>query len=138
MKLQFLGTRGNIEAHTTEHCNHTALSLGYRGRRVIIDCGGDWVNDARAWKAKAIVITHAHPAHVDGLRRGATCPVYATRESWKLIGGFPIRERFTIPPRRKYLIAGMTFVAFPVEHSLRAPAVGYRITAGKNHYLLLS
>jgi hypothetical protein len=25
----------------------------------------------------------------------------------------------------------MTFVAFPLEHSLRAPAVGYRITAGK-------
>jgi hypothetical protein len=25
----------------------------------------------------------------------------------------------------------MTFIAFPVEHSLRAPAVGYRITAGK-------
>jgi phosphoribosyl 1,2-cyclic phosphodiesterase len=131
VKLQFLGTRGNIEAHTTEHCKHTVLSVGYRGRRVIIDCGGDWLNDSLAWKADAIVITHAHPDHVEGLKRGAPCPVYATRESWGLIGGFSIRERFTIRPRRKYLIAGMTFVAFPVEHSLRAPAVGYRITAGK-------
>jgi len=28
-------------------------------------------------------------------------------------------------------IEGITFEAFPVEHSIRAPAVGYRITAGR-------
>ena len=98
---------------------------------MIIDCGGDWLNEALAWKANAVVITHAHPDHADGLKRGAACPVYATREPWKLIGGFPIRDRFTIWPKRKFLIAGMTFVAFSVEHSLRAPAVGYRVTAGR-------
>jgi phosphoribosyl 1,2-cyclic phosphodiesterase len=98
---------------------------------VIIDCGADWLAEARQWNAAAIVITHAHPDHVDGLRQGAPCPVYATEQAWKLIGGFPIDDRFTVSPRRNLTIAGMKFIAFPVEHSLRAPAVGYRITAGK-------
>ena len=56
--------------------------------------------------------------------------MYATRQTWKLIGGFPIRERMTVVPRRVMVIAGMAFIAFKLEHSLRAPAVGYRITAG--------
>jgi hypothetical protein len=36
-----------------------------------------------------------------------------------------------VVPRRELHIAGVAFTAFSVEHSLRAPAVGYRITAGK-------
>jgi len=28
-------------------------------------------------------------------------------------------------------VLGIEFEAFPVEHSLRAPAVGYRVTAGR-------
>lgn len=34
-------------------------------------------------------------------------------------------------PRRPLPIHGVTFEAFALEHSLRAPAVGYRITAGR-------
>jgi phosphoribosyl 1,2-cyclic phosphodiesterase len=130
MKLQFLGTRGNIEARTTAHFRHTAIALSHRGRRVFIDCGADWIDEALDWRAEAILITHGHPDHVDGLKHGAPCPVYATRATWKLIGAFPTRERLTVVPRREIEIAGMTFVAFRLEHSLRAPAVGYRISAG--------
>jgi phosphoribosyl 1,2-cyclic phosphodiesterase len=130
MKLLFLGTRGNIEARTPQHFRHTVLSVGHQGRRVIIDCGGDWLMESRHWDADAIVITHAHPDHVDGLKRGAPCPVFATRETWKIIGRFPIEQRFIVRPRRPMRIGGITIEAFGVEHSLRAPAVGYRITAG--------
>ena len=46
---------------------------------------------------------------------------------------------FPVPPdgrrlirlRRSTDIEGMRFEAFPVVHSIRAPAVGYRITAGR-------
>lgn len=34
-------------------------------------------------------------------------------------------------PRAPFCIHNIVFEAFPVEHSLRAPAVGYRITAGR-------
>lgn len=36
-----------------------------------------------------------------------------------------------IDPRRSTGIERMTFEAFPVDHSTRAPAVGYLITAGQ-------
>jgi phosphoribosyl 1,2-cyclic phosphodiesterase len=38
--------------------------------------------------------------------------------------------RETIEPRSPRTIAGIRFEAFELEHSLRAPAVGYRISAG--------
>jgi hypothetical protein len=43
----------------------------------------------------------------------------------------PPEKRRVIPPRRPTNIEGMWIVAFPVVHSVRAPAVGYRITAGR-------
>jgi phosphoribosyl 1,2-cyclic phosphodiesterase len=45
--------------------------------------------------------------------------------------GYPIEERRTIPLRAPLDILGMTFEAFPVDHSPLAPAVGYRVTAGR-------
>jgi len=43
MKLNFLGTRGEIEAQTRQHRMHTALLVFYRGKKVMIDCGLDWL-----------------------------------------------------------------------------------------------
>jgi ribonuclease BN (tRNA processing enzyme) len=37
-----------------------------------------------------------------------------------------------VQPRAALEIRGITFEAFPVEHSTRAPAVGYRIAAGRS------
>jgi hypothetical protein len=57
--------------------------------------------------------------------------VYATAETWSATGRYPIAERAVVEPRRPLTVLGIEFEAFPVEHSLRAPAVGYRITAGR-------
>ena len=62
---------------------------------------------------------------------GTPCPVYATEEAWEGLETFPIEKRETIPYREPTEITGITFEAFPVLHSTRAPAVGYRITAGR-------
>jgi hypothetical protein len=43
------------------------------------------------------------------------------------------RDRRIIERRRPQRIAGITFEAFAVVHSIRAPAVGYRIGAGGVH-----
>jgi hypothetical protein len=42
---------------------------------------------------------------------------------------FPISDRRRILPGRAVRVGGIQFRAVRVEHSLRAPAVGYRITA---------
>jgi phosphoribosyl 1,2-cyclic phosphodiesterase len=97
----------------------------------MIDCGLDWRAHVRRLRPNAIVLTHAHPDHAAGLRGGSPCPVFATAVTWRALRRYPLPEREVVKPREALLIGGMTFDAFPLEHSLRAPAVGYRITAGK-------
>ena len=134
MKLTFLGTRGQIEARTPRHRMHTSLLVAYRGRRVMIDAGTDWTGRVEAVAPHALVLTHAHPDHAEGVRFGAPCPVHASEESWSILAGYPEppSDRHRIDPRTPVeVVAGVIFEAFPVQHSTRAPAVGYRITAGR-------
>lgn len=58
--------------------------------------------------------------------------MWATEEAWQELARFPIAERRTIDPRKPFEPApGLSFEAFPVAHSTRAPAVGYRVAAGR-------
>jgi phosphoribosyl 1,2-cyclic phosphodiesterase len=131
VRLRFLGTRGEIEARTRRHRRHSSLLVGYRRREVMIDCGLDWRDGLARLHPAAIVLTHAHPDHAAGLRDGAPCPVYAPAEVWSAIDRYPIADRGIVEPRRPLAVLGIEFEAFPVEHSLRAPAVGYRVAAGR-------
>ena len=130
IELTFLGTRGEIKAISRRHRRHSAL-LVRRGRaRIMIDCGTDWLKTFARVAPTAIVLTHAHDDHAAGLASGASCPVYATRETWTAIARFPIADARVVAPRVPFKIGGVSFEAFDVEHSLRAPAVGYRIDEG--------
>jgi phosphoribosyl 1,2-cyclic phosphodiesterase len=99
----------------------------------MIDCGESWIGKITNLKLYAIVITHSHPDHAFGLKLGSPCPVYATAEAWKKMRKFPIPKEFrrVLTPRGSKRIGGISFEAFQVVHSVRAPAVGYRISAGK-------
>ncbi len=133
MKITFLGTRGYIKPKSSRHRMHTSTVVAYRGKRVMIDCGESWIERIADLKPDAIVITHPHPDHAFGLKFGSRCPVYATAEAWKNMKSFPIQKEFrrVLQPRKPERIGGITFEAFPVLHSVLAPAVGYRISAGK-------
>ena len=130
MTLTFLGTRGEIEARTRRHRMHSSLLVSYRGADVMIDCGLDWLGKFERSRPSAIVLTHAHPDHAWGLRNGAPCPVHAPQKTWQTLHHFPVKDRHLIKERTSTKICGMTFEAFPVEHSILAPAVGYRVSAG--------
>jgi phosphoribosyl 1,2-cyclic phosphodiesterase len=132
--LTFLGTRGEIDLRTRRHRRHSSL-LVQRGRaRVMIDCGADWLGRLDRVRPTAIVLTHAHPDHAWGLAEGAPCPVYAAQETWDLISAYPIRDRRVVRPGRPISIDGLRFEAFSLEHSTRAPAVGYRISDGRRRF----
>jgi phosphoribosyl 1,2-cyclic phosphodiesterase len=131
VKLKFLGTRGEIEKRTRRHRLHTSLLVSYRGADVMIDCGLDWLGKLKRVDPSAIVLTHAHPDHAWGLKRGAPCPVYAPEKTWPELQHYPIKDRHVIKERTPAKICGITFEAFPVEHSILAPAVGYRVSAGR-------
>jgi len=93
----------------------------------MVDCGADWLGRLEVVAPTAIVLTHAHADHAAGLAHGADCPVHATGETWSLIDRFPLADRHEVHPRQPFRIGVIGFEAFTVEHSLRAPAVGYRI-----------
>jgi phosphoribosyl 1,2-cyclic phosphodiesterase len=132
MKLRFLGTRGEIEQRTRRHCMHTSLMVSHRGGAVMIDCGLDWLGKFERLRPSAIVLTHAHPDHAWGLKRGAPCPVYAPQKTWQELQHYPIKDHLVIDERTPTKICGITFEAFPVEHSILSPAVGYRVSAGRS------
>jgi phosphoribosyl 1,2-cyclic phosphodiesterase len=130
MKLKFLGTRGEIEKRTRRHYMHTSLMLSYRSANVMIDCGLDWLGKFERLRPSAIVLTHAHPDHAWGLRDGAPCSVHATQRTWETLTRCRVEDRQLIKERTPTKICGIRFEAFAVEHSILAPAVGYRISAG--------
>jgi phosphoribosyl 1,2-cyclic phosphodiesterase len=129
MKLILPGTRANIERTSRAHRRHSVLLVLHRGTRIMIDCGADWRGRTADFEPQAILLTHAHPDHVGGLIDGAPCRVYATRAMWALLARWPIVEQRVIWPLRPIMIGGVRCLAWPVEHSLLAPAVGYRLSA---------
>ncbi len=134
MKLTFLGTRGYIKARTDRHRMHSSLMVSYRKSDIIIDCGEDWLDRAHEMSCAAMFITHGHPDHAWGLKKGAPAPVYATEETWReTMRNFKIPDgrRNVVRPREPVPINDITVEAFPILHSTRAPAVAYRITAGE-------
>lgn len=132
MKLTFLGTRGYIDPVSERHRMHTSTLVCYRGRRVLLDWGESWGARLRDVRPHAVLVTHAHPDHAFGLGEHVPCPVFATHASWERLGDrIPADKRHRLAERRRREIEGMHFEPFPVLHSLRAPAVGYRIEAGR-------
>jgi phosphoribosyl 1,2-cyclic phosphodiesterase len=97
----------------------------------VVDCGEDWRDEVAGVNADAIVLTHAHPDHAAGLKDGAPCPVYATEATWSRIESYPINRGGVFVPRKPLEINDIVFEAFSVDHSTRAPAVGYRISSGR-------
>jgi phosphoribosyl 1,2-cyclic phosphodiesterase len=130
MKLTFPGTKGNIDPVSRRHRRHSTMRCAYRGTDIVIDCGEDWLGHLDELAGDAVLVTHAHPDHAFGLRDGAPAPVYATREAWETMRDFDIEDRHVVPTTRSVSFGGIDVRAFTVQHSTRAPAVGYRITAG--------
>lgn len=106
------------------------MMVSYEGKDVMIDCGLDWLEKLKEINPPAIVLTHAHPDHAFGLQNGAPCPVYATEETLEKISDYNLEETTEVKLKESFEVRGITFTAFPVEHSTKAPSVGYKIEAG--------
>jgi phosphoribosyl 1,2-cyclic phosphodiesterase len=96
----------------------------------MVDCGRDWRGRVASVGPDALLITHAHPDHAAGLVGGVPCPVFATPAVW---AGIRTRglDRRELPEGVEVEVGGLRIRPMPVEHSLRAPAVGFRVSAGR-------
>jgi phosphoribosyl 1,2-cyclic phosphodiesterase len=135
MRITFLGTRANIAIRSHLHRRHSALMVETERGRVMFDCGADWEGAIHDLAPDAVFLTHAHPDHAAGLRSGAPCPVYASPETWRLLADYPVTRRRVIGSERRTSICGLTIRAYPLEHSLLAPALGYRVAHKKAAFL---
>lgn len=134
MQLLFLGTRGGIKPRSITHYNHASMLITSGRSRIIIDCGSDWLEYthklSKKYRPDALLLTHAHDDHAGGLAAGSPCPVYATQDTFDRIRSYPLKDTVRVTPGKPFAIKKFTCTAYAVEHSTRAPAVGYKISDG--------
>ncbi|MGB9694102.1 MAG: MBL fold metallo-hydrolase, partial [Fervidobacterium sp.] len=79
-------------------------------------------------KPEAILITHAHPDHFLWLKKDEEFQgkIYLTQETEKLAKFWKNFE--IIKKNQEFKVGPFRILAYPVVHSLRAPAVGFKVT----------
>ena len=128
MRLRFWGTRANIIERSAWHPFHSALEIETGQNSILIDCGADW-RQGLPCSPSALLLTHAHDDHVDGLRAGTDLPVYATAVTQQVVAPWLSQKVRRLEIGVPLALAGLEIVPVKLQHSLRAPAVGLRINA---------
>ena len=131
MELTFLGTKGEIEEETPRHRFHSTLVVSASGTRLLIDYGMLQRYSIAEIKPSAILITHAHPDHYRWLKldEKTDVPVYLTRETLDY-GKFRPQESRLVKPGDKFEVGPFICSPYRVIHSIRCPAVGWKINTG--------
>jgi ribonuclease BN (tRNA processing enzyme) len=128
LKLIFLGTKGEIEESNEKHRYNSSLLVISNGQRLLIDYGMLHRYNLEELAPDAIMITHAHPDHYVWLEQDiqTDVPVYLTEETFDYGKFRPPNSRVIEPD--EYITEGdFQFCAYRVIHSIRCPAVGYKL-----------
>ena len=127
-RLIFLGTKGEIEEETPRHQYHSSLLIEVDDFRLLIDYGLKHRYTLEEIKPEALLITHAHPDHYSWLELEikTEVPVYLTEETLKY-GKYKPDNYKVISLYESYNLNSLEIIPYPVLHSIRCPAVGFRI-----------
>lgn len=126
MRLKFLGTKGEIEEEALKHKYNSSLLIEEQGFRLLVD-HGLLSKKLTKIKPEAILITHAHPDHFVWLKKDEDYQgkIYVTPETEKLV---KFKKNFEIIKINQWFKLGpFKIFAYPVAHSLIAPALGFKI-----------
>lgn len=101
----------------------------------MIDCGTDWLRSipliTKKYKPEALLLTHAHPDHAGGIKNGNFCLTYASHDTIEKLALYPIKQFIHVSYNCSYKIANVfSCTPYFVEHSINAPAAGWKITDG--------
>jgi ribonuclease BN (tRNA processing enzyme) len=129
IKLVFLGTKGEIEESAPEHKYHSSLLIISNGAKLLIDYGELRKYSLDEIRPDAILITHAHPDHYAWLNEDikTDIPVYLTQETLDY-GKFSPGNAREIEPGKEFETGPFKCFDYRVIHSIRCPAVGYKIS----------
>ncbi|MBN2073760.1 MAG: MBL fold metallo-hydrolase [Actinobacteria bacterium] len=135
MIVKFPGTRGAIEEISPAHRYHSSLLISCMSTKVLIDFGVEHGEGLlkEAGKCDAILITHAHPDHYIWTvadEKNIKTPVYLTQVALDY-GKYRPRDYRIIKAYERIPVKDLNFTAYPVMHSIRCPAVGFRVEADK-------
>jgi phosphoribosyl 1,2-cyclic phosphodiesterase len=136
MIIEFPGTKGEIEESSPKHKYHTCLIVRYKKTNILIDLGLKFnptlLKEIRNFNY--ILITHAHPDHYIWTLKEENrvdIPVYLTIDTLDY-GKYRPKNYKVIYPDRNYELEDLEITAYKVIHSLRCPAVGYRVKGDKS------
>ncbi len=104
--------------------------LTYAGKRLLLDAGSTWMGRLRELRPDWIAVTHAHPDHAFALEEGTDVPVYVSVQSYELLKHYPVKRFRVFHPDEELRIGPFRVRPYEVVHSIRAPAVGFRVRAG--------
>jgi ribonuclease BN (tRNA processing enzyme) len=127
-KLVFLGTKGEIEEYTEKHKFNASLLIITAENRLLIDYGKLHKYTLEELKPDTILITHAHPDPYVWLNEDikTDIPVYLTRETLDYGKYRPDNPR-VFYPGEEIETGNITWSAYRVIHSIRCPAVGFKL-----------
>ncbi len=136
MNIKFLGTRGEIEESSRKHYYNSSFLITYKKFKLLVE-HGLISRPLSKIKPDAIIISHAHPDHFKWLKKDEPYDkkIYLTRETKK---SSRFKKNFEIIKINKWFKLGpFKILAFRVIHSIRAPAVGFKITAKTGNKTIL-
>lgn len=136
-KLVFLGTKGEIEEETSKHQYHSSLLLDFKNFKLLIDYGLRHKYGLDKIQPDAILITHAHPDHYSWLKDEikTEVPVYLTKETLDY-GKYRPNNYRIISADNKFKLSSLEIYPYQVMHSIRCPAVGFKIKIPENKTLI--
>jgi len=141
MKLTFLGTRGNIEEKNKKHKYHSSLLIIYKNFRLLVDYGEEHKHSIEEIKPDAILITHAHPDHYIWLNQDVKInkdvEVYLTKFTLDY-GKYKPRDFIVIEKNKWFKIGPFRIKAYDVLHSIRCPAVCFKIKTENKTFVYAS
>lgn len=136
MRLIFPGTKGEIEEENKFHRFHSSMIVEYRKTKILFDFGFKHspVLDEKINGFDAIFITHSHPDHymwtIEDPTQQIKAPVYLTSVTYSSSIRKP--ENFIlVESGNEYKIKDLAVEPLEAIHSIRSPAVCYKIKNGK-------
>ena len=135
MRLKFPGTKGEIEENSIKHEYHSSLIIEQTYTRILLDFGEKHSPELESIvnTFDAILITHAHPDHYIWTIKedtGITIPVYLTQETLDYSSRKPLNYK-VIKADKSFNIKSLLITPYNVIHSLRCPAVCFKIKGDK-------